>query len=46
METQKKTYSEPSLIVHGDVEEITQSGVMPNADLPQGNNNTANSPGP
>lgn len=44
MEIQKKTYTEPILIVHGDVEAITQNGSLPNADVPGGNNGTANSP--
>lgn len=40
----KKVYSTPRLIVHGDVEKITQQGNAPNADAPQGNNNTAYPP--
>ena len=41
----KKTYSTPKLIVHGDVEKITLQGGMTNADVPNGPNNTAFSPG-
>ena len=40
----KKVYSTPRLIVHGDVEKITQQGSVPNADTPQGVNNTAYPP--
>ena len=44
MGSQKKAYSEPKLIVYGDVGEITQAGACPNADVPGGNSN-AFSPG-
>jgi hypothetical protein len=46
MEYQKKSYSTPQLIVHGDVEQLTLNGHQVNADIPKGNNNTAFSPGP
>jgi hypothetical protein len=45
MTDQKKPYKQPMLIIHGDVEKITQQGHQANADLPLGNNNTAFSPG-
>ncbi len=44
MESKKKVYSKPELVIHGDVEEITQAGACPNADVPAGVNN-AFSPG-
>lgn len=40
----KKLYVEPRLVVYGDVEEITQNGHQPNADVPGGNDGTAYSP--
>jgi len=39
-----KTYAKPELVVYGNVEEITQNGHQPNADVPAGPNNTAFSP--
>jgi hypothetical protein len=45
MNTEKKQYQPPELIVHGDIEVITLAGSQPNADVPQGNNSTAFSPG-
>jgi hypothetical protein len=39
LEKTKKTYVEPELTVYGSVEEITQGGVQPNADVPKGANN-------
>jgi hypothetical protein len=38
---EKKTYSKPQLIVHGDVEGITQAAGLENADVPLGPPNTA-----
>ena len=38
---EKKNYSQPQLIVHGDVEAITQQGNVTNADMPNGTPNTA-----
>ena len=46
MDFEKKEYTEPSLVVYGEIEEITQAGLQPNADTPGGNDNTAFSPGP
>jgi len=46
MSTEKKQYQTPELIVHGDLEKITLAGNVPNSDVPQGNSNTAYSPGP
>ena len=37
----KKAYSTPELTVHGDIEKITLSGVLMNADTPMGDPNTA-----
>jgi hypothetical protein len=42
---EKKTYETPELTVYGNVEEITLNGHQVNADTPNGNNNTAFSPG-
>ena len=44
MESKKKVYAKPELVIHGDVEEITQLGGCPNADVVSGVNN-AFSPG-
>jgi hypothetical protein len=46
MNSEKKQYQPPELIVYGDIEVITLAGSQPNADLPSGNSNTAYSPGP
>jgi hypothetical protein len=43
---EKKAYSKPELVVHGDVEKITLISGLPNADTPGGPNGTAFSPGP
>jgi hypothetical protein len=45
MTSNKKPYNQPMLIIHGDVEKITQNGHQANADVPSGNDNTAFSPG-
>jgi hypothetical protein len=45
MSVEKKPYQTPELVVHGDLEKITLAAGSPNADAPQGNNNTAYSPG-
>jgi hypothetical protein len=45
MVEKKKAYSTPRLTEYGDARKITQNGSFPNADQPQGNNNTANEPG-
>jgi hypothetical protein len=37
----KESYSEPELIVHGDVEEITQQAGAENSDVQPGIANTA-----
>ena len=37
----KKPYTTPQLTVHGNVEQITLNGGLPNADTPQGVANTA-----
>ena len=37
----KKTYSEPQMTVHGNVEDITQLCHFMNRDLPHGNSNSA-----
>lgn len=36
MTFQKKNYTQPQLVVHGNVETITQQGGGNNIDLPQG----------
>jgi len=38
---EKKSYSKPQLIVHGNVEEITLAGNLNNSDTPEGNPDTA-----
>jgi len=38
---EKKTYASPVLIVHGDVEIITQQSDLNNSDSPSGTPNTA-----
>lgn len=40
----KQAYTKPQLTVHGDVEKITLSGVLMNADVNGGPNGTANCP--
>jgi hypothetical protein len=45
MITQKKPYNQPLLIIHGDVEKITQQGGQPNSDVFRGPDGTAFSPG-
>jgi hypothetical protein len=45
MNAKKKPYQTPELVVHGDLEKITLQAGQPNADVPNGNNNTAYSPG-
>lgn len=40
----KKSYTAPVLTVHGDVTKLTLNGQQPNADAPNGNNNTAFTP--
>jgi hypothetical protein len=45
MNTEKKQYQPPALVVHGDLEKITLQGGQPNADVAQGANGTAFSPG-
>lgn len=37
----KKPYTKPQLTIHGNVEQITLQGGLPNADIPQGPANTA-----
>ena len=44
MKNRKKAYTRPKLTVHGALARITRSGTVPNADLPEGNNNSANAP--
>jgi hypothetical protein len=39
MHSEKKLYSAPRLIVHGDVEEITRNSNALNCDTPCGTNN-------
>ncbi len=41
MNNDKQTYTEPELIVHGDVEEITQQAGSQNSDVQPGIANTA-----
>jgi hypothetical protein len=41
LESEKKAYSPPRLIVHGRVEEITLSSNQINSDVPQGTADTA-----
>jgi len=43
--TAKNEYHEPSVTIHGSVEEITRQGNAPSSDVPAGNDNTAYSPG-
>jgi hypothetical protein len=38
---EKQLYSVPQLTVHGNVEDITQTAGLPNADSPAGNANSA-----
>lgn len=45
MEKEKKCYTTPKLIIYGNVSQITQHGGAPNADVSQGPDNTAYSPG-
>jgi hypothetical protein len=42
---EKKVYEKPELTIHGDIEKITLNGTLPNADVPGGNDGTANCPG-
>jgi hypothetical protein len=46
MNTEKKQYQKPELVVHGNIEKITMQSNVQNRDAPTGNNNTAfpNSP--
>ncbi len=37
----KKVFIKPELTIHGDIEKITLSGTLVNADMPKGNANTA-----
>jgi hypothetical protein len=41
MNIEKKSYSTPELIVHGDVEQITQEAGSANSDVQPGISNTA-----
>jgi hypothetical protein len=41
MNNEKKSYSTPELIVHGDVEQITQEAGAANSDVQPGIANTA-----
>ena len=41
MNNEKKSYSKPELIVHGDVEQITQQAGAENSDVQPGIANTA-----
>ena len=36
MESRKKRYTKPELIVHGDLEKITREGGFSTTDVPQG----------
>ena len=36
MKSRKRRYTEPELIVHGDLEKITRQGGSSNTDVPQG----------
>jgi hypothetical protein len=38
---EKKSYDKPELIVHGDVEAITQQDAQANSDMPTGPSNNA-----
>jgi hypothetical protein len=40
----KKEYSAPILVLYGDLKQVTLGGDMPNADCPDGCNNTAYPP--
>lgn len=41
----QRDYTKPTVTVYGAVEEITQQGNAPSTDVPQGDSNTAYSPG-
>lgn len=42
---ERKRYQKPQLSCLGTVQDLTQNGGLPNSDIPQGPNNTANKPG-
>ena len=41
---EREAYEAPQVIDYGSVSELTHQGGAPNADVPQGNDNTAFSP--